>query len=177
MAGGYIALICACLPPLRPLLVQYVPSLSETATSRNDTHNNFHETTPWGASLQHNDSCGVLVEGPPNPDKRHRRSESMSRIVRMWLEKEVGTSVSGWDADAGVEREREGGGDGDGRENNEIRIYIERKIVIDDLRPASSSSAMSPLGPNKELPHGSSRINSITEDERQVGMEAAREGD
>jgi hypothetical protein len=74
MIEEHSAVICACLPSLRPLLVQWIPGVFKSLTTKNNTAGSgSHKMSPW---KRKNESYSGL--GNSNADMEHSRQDSAS---------------------------------------------------------------------------------------------------
>lgn len=77
MIEEHSAVICACLPSLRPLLVQWIPGVFKSITTKNNTGGSgAHKMSPW---KRNNESYSGL--GNSNAELEHYRQDSTSKIV------------------------------------------------------------------------------------------------
>jgi hypothetical protein len=150
MIEEYTALICACLPSLRPLLVQYIPSLFKTINGDN-TRDSLHIMAPWKTTSKRHNLYGP-GDGPlHNTGNDCGCDESTCKIVQLpspASEKDVGTSIDDLESQTAKQESDVSGGGG-----TDLRIHVERKIKIDHLSSASMSSTSLPR-PNKLLRKG-----------------------
>jgi hypothetical protein len=77
MIEEHTAVICACLPSLRPLLVQWIPGIFKSLTTKNNTGGSgTFKMSPW---RRRNESYSGL--GNSNADMEHCRLDSMAKIM------------------------------------------------------------------------------------------------
>lgn len=77
MIEEHSAVICACLPSLRPLLVLWIPGIFKSLTTKNNTRGSgTYKLSPF---RRRNESYSGL--GNSNADMEHFRQDSMSKIV------------------------------------------------------------------------------------------------
>jgi hypothetical protein len=77
MIEEHSAVICACLPSLRPLLVQWIPGVFKSLTTKNNTAGSgSHKMSPW---KRKNESYSGL--GNSNTDMEQFRQDSPAKIV------------------------------------------------------------------------------------------------
>ncbi len=77
MIEEHTAVICACLPSLRPLLVQWIPGVFKSLTTKNNTGGSgSYKMSPW---KRRQESYSGL--GNSNSEMEHIRHDSMAKIV------------------------------------------------------------------------------------------------
>jgi hypothetical protein len=77
MIEEHAAVICACLPSLRPLLVQWIPGVFKSITTKNNTGGSASfKMSPW--KRRRESYCGL---GNSNSEMSHVRQDSTSNIV------------------------------------------------------------------------------------------------
>lgn len=77
MIEEHSAVICACLPSLRPLLVQWIPGVFKSLTTKNNTGGSgSYKMSPW---KRRNESYSGL--GNSKAEMEHYRHDSTSKIV------------------------------------------------------------------------------------------------
>jgi hypothetical protein len=77
MIEEHSAVICACLPSLRPLLVQWIPGVFKSLTTKNNTAgSSAHRMSPW---RRRNEPYSGLRNS--NADMERFRQDSTSSIV------------------------------------------------------------------------------------------------
>jgi hypothetical protein len=80
MIEEHTAVICCCLPSLRPLLVQWLPGIFKAITTRNNTMgSDSFRMGPWRPSIRKNESYSGL--GNSTADTDHNRQDSMAKII------------------------------------------------------------------------------------------------
>jgi hypothetical protein len=78
MIEEHTAVICACLPSLRPLLVQWIPGVFKSLTRNNTGGSGSFKMSPW---KRRQESYSGL--GNSNSDMSHVRQDSTANIVPM----------------------------------------------------------------------------------------------
>jgi hypothetical protein len=76
MIEEHSAVICACLPSIRPLLVQWIPGIFKSLTKNNTGGSGSYKMSPW---QRRNESYSGL--GNSNAGTERYREDSTSNIV------------------------------------------------------------------------------------------------